>query len=523
MNKRWTVGDLIDFDYLLEQDRKVKEEDVLKKRDRAIYLEKIQILLPQNVRERPFEEASKKLIIRFWFFFMEKSSSIFPGKLVNEGLSLLRVLFFMGGVLTGLAFCLSLFSYTGKLPLNISYFLGIILVPQILLMLFTMAALFLMMVNPAKGFRFGLYPVFGLLVEFFIKKLLRKTMDKLSGDKKGALFSALGIAGKSKKNYGMVFFWPMFILMQLFGVGFDLGVVASTLGRVAFSDIAFGWQSTLNLSYAFVFKAVSAIAFPWSWVFPSGVGFPSLEQIQGTRLILKDGIYNLATQDLVSWWPFLVLSVIFYALLPRFLLLVFGYIAQEKSLNNQHFDGWETGKLINRLVSPIVSTETFAPQEAREIPAMESSVKSLNIKENEEAGSYLALVNEDIFDLVKPDEFKQIVQQSLNCHIGKIMRTGIDSKFEIESIGNLSLEQKNPVSGIIFLQEAWLPPIREILGFIQKIRNGLRAMPLVVVLIGRPGQDTIFTGADPQDIKVWTMKINTLGDPLVHLETLVKK
>jgi len=204
-------------------------------------------------------------------------------------------------------------------------------------------------------------------------------------------------------------------------------------------------------------------------------------------------------------------------------LLIFGYIAQGKSLNNQRFDGWETGKLLNRLVTPIVSTETFAPQEVREIPAKENSVKPVNIKENEEADSYLALVHDDIFDLVRPDEFKEIVKHSLHCHSGKIMRTGIDSEFEIESIGNLSLEKENSFSGVILLQESWLPPIREILGFIQKIRNGLRAMPLVVVLIGRPGQDTIFTRADPQDIKIWTMKINGLGDPLVHLETLVKK
>lgn len=523
MNKIWTIGDVIDLHYLLEQDRKVREEEILRKRDRALYLEKIQNLLSQDVEETPFKESSKKLIIRLWLFSMEKSSDIFPGKLVNEGLSLLRALFFMGGILTGLAFCLSLFSYTGKLPLNISYFLGVILVPQTLLMLFTMAALFLMAVNPAKGFRFGLYPVFALLVEFAIKRVVRKTMDKLSGDKKDALLSAFGMVLRSQKTYGLLFFWPLFILMQLFGVGFNLGVVASTLGRVAFFDVAFGWQSTLNLSSAFVFKAVSAMAFPWSWVFPSGIGSPSLEQIQGTRLILKDGMYNLATGDLVSWWPFLLLSVIFYALLPRVVLLIFGYIAQGKSLNNQRFDGWETGKLLNRLVTPIVSTETFAPQELREISAKENSVKPVNINQAEEAVSCLALVHDDIFDLVGSDEFKEIVKHSLNCHVGKIMRTGIDSKFEIESIGKLSLEKENPFSGVILLQEAWLPPIREILGFIQKIRNVLSAMPLVVVLIGRPGPGTIFTRADSQDIKIWTMKINTLGDPLVHLETLVKK
>ena len=115
----------------------------------------------------------------------------------------------------------------------------------------------------------------------------------------------------------------------------------------------------------------------------------------------------------------------------------------------------------------------------------------------------------------------------MNCYVGDIMRIGLDFTQEIDAMGAVldptGAEQEAPVSGVLLLQEAWLPPIREILDFIAQIRRISGTMPLVVVLIGKPGPDTLFTATDPRDREIWNMKINSLGDPLVHVETLVKQ
>jgi hypothetical protein len=63
------------------------------------------------------------------------------------------------------------------------------------------------------------------------------------------------------------------------------------------------------------------IALPWSWLFGDGVGVPTLEQVAGTRINLKDPLFLLSAEHLRSWRWFLVLSVFTYGLVPRLVLL----------------------------------------------------------------------------------------------------------------------------------------------------------------------------------------------------------
>ncbi|MBI9090401.1 MAG: DUF2868 domain-containing protein [Desulfobacterium sp.] len=525
MNKKWTLGDIIDLEYLLEQDKRCEEEDLLQQRDRDLYLGHVAPGLTNTIDTEESPGECPSTLVRRWLSLMRKSNGLFPGKLWDEGFRLLRTAFFLGGLGGGLVLSLSLFSYTGRLPLNISYFFGIILVPQTLLLFITLGYLIALVTRPVKRVGFGFYPLLSLLVERAMKGLHQRAMNRLSSEKQGALAAAIGVVRRSQKNYGLLFFWPLFVLMQLFGVGFNLGVIGTTLARVVFFDTAFGWQSTLAFGHGLVFKVVSFVALPWSWLFPEGIGYPSLAQVEGTRLVLKDGIYNLATRDLVSWWPFLCLSVVVYGLLPRLALLFWGAMAQDRALKGLGFDRWELKKLVNRLVTPIVSTEPLTPQAAVPESKVPPSPREKEVRELPDR--FLALVHDDIYDDACHGEgFKTIVEQTMNCHVGDTLRIGLDFSEEIDALGAVfdppGGEQASPVSGVLLLQEAWLPPIREILDFIAHVSRVSKTLPLVVVLIGKPGPDTLFTATDPRDREIWNMKINSLGDPLVHVETLVK-
>lgn len=534
MKKNWTIGDLIDLEYLLGQEGRVEDQKIMEERDRRIYLEKIAPLIADSGDGSRVERPLPGTLVRLWVFFMGQVQGFLPGAFIDAGFKFLRGLFLVWGFVMGLIVCLSLFSYTGSLPLNISYFFGVILLPQTLLLLFTLAGLALMKVRPGKISGLGIYPALGLVLERSAARLFSRARSRLSGEKQEALVAALGSFRRSRSVNSRLFLWPMFVLMQLFGVGFNLGVLVATLGRIAFFDTAFGWQSSLNLGHDFVVKVVSMISTPWSWAFPSGVGFPSPAQIEGTRLILKDGIYHLATTDLVSWWPFLILSVVTYALLPRTLLLLLGVFAQNRSLARYSFDSWGIKKLVRRLVTPRVTTEPEVSQETGKASSQEEFygriARPVNDKNNDrhdhffqEPGknqvseSFLALVHDDIFDMLDKEDFKERLLHGLNCRVDTILRTGLDPSAEADQITAF----QDSVAGILLLQEAWLPPIREILAFILKVRTRTPDIPLVVVLIGKPKPDTLFTVPDSQDKKIWAVKIKGLGDPLIDVEDLV--
>ncbi|MDY0219719.1 MAG: DUF2868 domain-containing protein [Desulfobacterium sp.] len=534
MEKKWTMGDLIDLEYLLGQEGRVEDQKILEERDRRIYLEKIAPLVVDSSDGIMAEKPLPETLVRLWVSFMGQVQGFLPGAYIDSGFRFLRGLFLVWGFVTGLIVCLSLFSYTGRLPLNVSYFFGVILLPQTLLLLFTLAGLVMMKVRPGKTSRFGIYPALGLALERSAARLFRRGLGRLSGEKQKALLAALGSFRRSRNVNSRLFLWSLFVLMQLFGVGFNLGVLGATLGRVVFFDTAFGWQSSLNLSHDFVVKVVSMISTPWSWAFPAGVGSPSLAQIEGTRLILKDGIYHLATTDLVSWWPFLSLSVVTYALLPRTFLLLLGVFVQRRSLARYSFDSWGIKKLVRRLVTPRVTTEPAVSQETGKASSLEELygriTRPVNDNNNDRhdhlfqehgknqmSESFLALVHDDIFDMLDKEDFKERLLHGLNCRVDTILRTGLDADAEADQTATF----KESVAGILLLQEAWLPPIREILAFILKVRTRTPEIPLVVVLIGKPGPDTLLTVPDSQDKKIWAVKIKGLGDPLIDVEDLV--
>ena len=160
-----------------------------------------------------------------------------------------------------------------------------------------------------------------------------------------------------QRKYGLLLFWPLFSLSQRTLVGFNAGLLGASLFRVTTSDLAFGWQSTIQFSSAALHKMVKILALPWSWLFPEDLAYPSLAAIEGSRIILKDGIYHLATENLVSWWPFLLLCLLVYGLLFRVLLTVFASWCQHRALRNIKLDNSDGLSVIRRMKTPLVSTQ----------------------------------------------------------------------------------------------------------------------------------------------------------------------
>ena len=76
---------------------------------------------------------------------------------------------------------------------------------------------------------------------------------------------------------------------------------------------------------------------------------------------------------------------------------------------------------------------------------------------------------------------------------------------------------------ILLLQEAWQPPIQELLSFLRKLREIVGEQPAIIVaLVGKPGSDTLLTPVRKLNLQIWQQKLTTLGDPGLQLVELVK-
>ncbi|MBF0233843.1 MAG: DUF2868 domain-containing protein, partial [Desulfamplus sp.] len=344
---KWTLGRIIDLEYCLRQEMAINDESYLKKRDEDIYIKHI----------RPTGSVSPPEILLIWLESIKNSEkrhcvlhNFSPGDLYEECLSILRIIFMIAGFVAGVSVCLTFFSYTGHQPLNVSYFLAITLFPQLFLLMMLFGFLLASKFNLIEQKRFAPYPFLGFIFEKSLRTLYRRSLKNISSEKRDTAEATLATINEAQKVYGPLFFWPMFILMQLFGIAFNIAILLSTIFRILFFDTAFGWQSTLQMSAQMVYKVVSVIASPWRWFLPAGEGFPDLDQIIGSRIVLKDGIYHLTTHDLVSWWPFMCLTLLFYGLLPRIIMFVSGLLSLKRSLEQQTFDHRECSRVLRRMV-----------------------------------------------------------------------------------------------------------------------------------------------------------------------------
>jgi hypothetical protein len=344
-----------------------------------------------------------------------------------------------------------------------------------------------------------------------------------------------------QQRYGTLFTRPFFLLAQLFGVSFNTGVLAATLLKVIGSDVAFGWQTTLQIQTDTVRNLVQWISLPWSWLLPASC-CPSPAQIEGSKLILKDGIYRLATNDLTSWWPFLCLSVLFYGLLPRLVLFLVGLFRQHRDLLGLRFEHGRYRQLVHRMRTPLVLTRAPAEPPAEPGPEPDSGRKT-DVSAAPEVGNkqippeqeaeqpvvievprLFVLVPDELFEDFSQEKLEQQVRTRLGYEVAGILPFWTKDLSEEEDLARLK-EQMNTVENgdLMLLQEAWQPPIQELLSILGRLRQTLGEQPTIIIaLTGKPRADTMLTPVDNLNLQVWRKKIATVDNFGLQLIELVK-
>ena len=573
---KWTLSDIVDLEYFLEQDQGAQGEEVLKKRDRQFYLDKIRWDLDEAVSPDsvPHEDGSlARQAILNWLELRrnaekkQKQDAVLPGALYKETATFLTWLFLFAGLFFGITVVASFFSYSGARPLNISYYLTLSLLGQLILLGVSVAGLLFARTGGVSVPMPLLQRFLALCVHKTVETFKQKSQAHISRDHQYAMAGALGLIRAKHRIYGSLFFWPLFILAQVFALGFNVGVIGMTLARVFFSDTAFGWQSTLQVGPELVHGLVSAVALPWSWLFPQGIACPTLEQIAGSRMILKDGIYHLTTGDLISWWPFLCLCVLFYGLLPRLVLAGMGQWMKNRCLGGLSFNHASCQRLLARMTTPVVSIDgsvssaSFSFSGGKEDSVSETLAPSPGKNDADPLlGSRraLVLVSEDLEEMLDGDELPRQVLMQCGIPLVEQMLVGVDSPKELEMIKSICsfshalannksqslikgakktittdlpeagtqnpAPAMGPISSIVWLHEAWQPPIKETLSFLQGLRRVTGdGMDIIVGLVGKPSADTLFTRPSAMDLSVWQKKLDALGDPWLRMVSTEKK
>lgn len=154
----------------------------------------------------------------------------------------------------------------------------------------------------------------------------------------------------SEVRQGQLLLWT-----QILGLGFGLGALLATLAFVVFTDLAFGWSTTLDVGAEPVHRIVRGMALPWAWLWPAAS--PSLELVEATRFfrVVPEAHVHVVDPILYGgWWPFLVMAIATYAWLPRVAtaLAVSRWLSRATATAMDLTPGVD--RLLDRLRTPVV-------------------------------------------------------------------------------------------------------------------------------------------------------------------------
>lgn len=158
------------------------------------------------------------------------------------------------------------------------------------------------------------------------------------------------LANQAELHQPLLMAW-LFWQLQRMAVSFLVAALMAFALFGIFQSFSFGWSSTFIKHSETFAELMQVISWPWHYWLPS----PSLEFIQQTEI----GQAHFNAQAAQNWWPNLVMAIVVYGLMPRWLLsAVLRYkFKQQLSYDIEHSS--DLDQLINRLKQqPSLNTVT---------------------------------------------------------------------------------------------------------------------------------------------------------------------
>jgi hypothetical protein len=315
----------------------------------------------------------------------------------------------------------------------------------------------------------------------------------------------LGRLTTHKRLYARVERGQLMRWSQTLGLGFGIGALVATFAFVVFTDLAFGWSTTLDIAAEDVHRWVRIMAAPWAALWPAAS--PSQELVESTRFFRVNVDKQIHVVDPIlygGWWPFLVMAISCYCVLPRALAAI--VISEWHHREIGRAMGLTPGveRLVDRLTNPIV--EGQALEEERDVGRAGTEI--LREVDREE---WIAQHSTEELVVIRWADL--IDDERVGAAIGT-------SKFRVlDAGGRQSLEDDVEVAravaatdaSVAFLVRGYEPPVLDVLDFLTLVRSKAGEERALCVFL---------SGAKESDLRTWQRKLATLGDPRLVVSRL---
>jgi hypothetical protein len=471
--------DAIDVPAWLEADRHLPLEE-RRHRDREI--------------GKGLDETRPARLVRAWWQIVDRGDGQRTGSRLERMRHGLALALLALGIVGGVTVALAAFRYDGTYPVNVVRVLGLVVVPQLALLAMSLLLL--------PGRVPGLRAVQDALAAINVGALATWLLNRAGADA-GATALFAGSAARSRATRRMAK-WQMLCWSQVAAIGFNLGALAAAAALIAFTDLAFGWSTTLSVGSETAARIVDAIAIPWQALAPGAV--PDAALVEQSQFFRLDGSARLdmsAPRALTGWWSFTLLAIATYGLLPRLVFWLAATARLQAATRALLLDDPQVTALLDRLSAPEVDLRvTHSAHRATRPPATADTRPALD-------GTAHAVIWSQS---VSRDAARTLARDALGLGLEAIAEAGggrslDDDKAALETVAK-------GADTIVVIVPGWEPPLLEFTDFLTALRATLGDAPSIVVVPVGEGA----TPAAAVERETWTRAVGKSEDPRLYVE-----
>jgi fructose-specific component phosphotransferase system IIB-like protein len=413
-------------------------------------------------------------VLHWWQEIQSKSDTGRVGQAVVTFFSRVSWIVIALGVIAGMTLASALLHYDGSQPINVLVLLVFLILIPLLLFLLSLMLPVLSSSSTLSGLNAG----------SMVFSVLKNKSPALQ-----AFFSS----SRSDHSKDILLRWRLMLYSQQFGLALAVSALLVLLARVSFSDLAFGWSTTLDIEASTLTPWVQGLAGPWAAWFPDAV--PSSSLIEQSRFFrLDSGVSKLSAQALTAWWKFVAMCLVVYGIGFRLLALWFASFNYKQATIKLLMQHSEVTALLDRFDAPLGSGQ-----------AQVSSITAESAASND-ASNY-DIQNADLvicWNGALPNG-KQVQHK-------KIIRVGGEHALQ-KSDELLNNQNTENVRNIHIFTKAWEPPLLEFHDFIKTLRKNfgnntsISIQPIAAENSAR----------NKTDLEIWRHSLEKLQDSKVYV------
>jgi hypothetical protein len=396
------------------------------------------------------------------------------------------------GAVLGTSVALAALQYDGSQPVNVVRLIALLVVVPTLFLVVSLLLLpgRVALLRGVQDFIAPLNP--GALAVAVFRRLARgspeleRVFDWRAGRSSAARFAK----------------WQLMCWSQVAAVGFNVGALVTVVLLVTFTDLAFRWSTTLEVDAQAVTRVVQAIAWPWHALVPSAV--PSAALVEESQYFRLDNGALASGRALTAWWPFTLLTIVTYGLLPRLVLLIIALARLRAATRALLLDDARVTALVDRMAAPALETAAAEHAENAAPPAADAAPY------REPAGRARAVIWEGC---VSAEAAREHARSRLGLELVAIVEAGGSRTLGADRAALDSIGSRDEGAVVVFTP-AWEPPLLELLDFLGEARRRVGGEHSIVVAPVAEGRGAV----TDVERETWARAIGRLRDPRLYVE-----